>query len=123
REGRHDPRAGQWIFPPQANRVGDDASTQTERRFDLVHLEAFGYDTAEHIAAWTAHLVGLEQQLLLLHATEGMLTGGTMPEYLFRRTDGVLGLLERLVQDGCSEAAGSGLDLLAEDLLDVLTIK
>src|SRR6266511_398060 len=100
REGRHDPRTRQIVFP-STTAAGDDPSTQTERRFDLVHLEAFRYDSAEHIAAWTAHLTGLEQQLRLLHATSGMLTGGTMPEYLFRCTTGVVGLLERLIEDGC----------------------
>jgi len=35
-----------------------------------------------------------------------MLTGGAMPEYLFRRTGGIVGLLERLVED---RAGGEGL--------------
>jgi hypothetical protein len=122
REGRHDPRTGQIVFPQPANPVSDDPSTQTERRFDLVHLDPFRYDSAEHIAAWTAHLAGLEQQLRLLHATEGMLTGGTMPEYLFRRTAGVVGLLERLVEDGCAEALDSGVEKLTDTLLDDITI-
>ncbi|MEV6639342.1 AAA family ATPase [Amycolatopsis sp. NPDC051371] len=40
REGRHDPRTSQWIFPPpRGSHAGDDPSTQTERRFDLVHLD------------------------------------------------------------------------------------
>ena len=101
REGHHDPRTRQIVFP-STTVAGDDPSTQTERRFDLVHLEAFRYDTAEHITAWTAHLTGLEQ-LRLLHATPDMITSGTMPEYLFRRTTGVVGLLERLIEDGCAE--------------------
>jgi chloramphenicol 3-O-phosphotransferase len=122
REGRHDPRTGQIVFPPPSGRTSDDPSTQTERRFDLVHLEAFRYDTAEHIAAWTAHLAGLEQHLRLLHGTDGMLTGGTMPEYLFRRTTGVVGLLERLVEDGCAEALDSGAEKLTEALLDDISI-
>jgi len=121
REGRHDPRTRQIVFP-STTAAGDDPSTQTERRFDLVHLEAFRYDSAEHIAAWTAHLTGLEQQLRLLHATSGMLTGGTMPEYLFRRTTGVVGLLERLIEDGCTEALDSGAEQLTEALLDSIVV-
>jgi hypothetical protein len=97
-------------------------ATQTERRFDLVHLDAFRYDTDEHIAAWTAHLAGLEQHLRLLKATSGMLTTGRMPEYLFRRTSGVVGLLERLVEDGCTEALDSGAEQLTETVLDQVTI-
>ncbi|GLI03012.1 AAA family ATPase [Phytohabitans aurantiacus] len=119
REGRHDPRTGQWVFPPPA---GDGPATQTERRFDLVHLEPFRYDTPQRIAAWVAHLAGLEHHLRLLKAAPGMLTGGAMPEYLFRRTAGVVGLLERLVEDGCTEALDTGVERLTENLLDTIAI-
>ncbi len=122
REGRHDPRTGQWVFPPPGHASTEGLATQTERRFDLVTLETFRYDTDEHIAAWTAHLAGLEQHLRLLKTTPGMLTTGRMPEYLFRRTSGVVGLLERLVEDGCAEALDSGAEQLTEALLDQVTI-
>jgi hypothetical protein len=122
REGRHDPRTGQWVFPPPAGPSAEGLATQTERRFDLVHLEAFRYDTDEHITAWTAHLAGLEHQLRLMKSTPGMLTDGAMPEYLFRRTAGVVGLLERLVEDGCTEAMDTGVETLTENLLDTITI-
>jgi hypothetical protein len=45
-----------------------------------------------------------------------------MPEYLFRRTSGVVGLLERLVEDGCTEALDSGVEQLTEPVLDQVTI-
>ena len=127
REGRHDLRTGQWVFPPPSGATartvaGDDPATQTERRFDLIHLEPFRYDTPEGIAAWTTHLVGLEQHLRLFNAAPGMLTSGTMPEYLFRRTGGVVGLLERLIEEGCVEAVETGLEKLTDDLLDTLLI-
>lgn len=118
REGRHDPRTGQWVFPPSSTTFDDDPSTQTERRFDLVHLRPFTYDTPDSVAAWIAHLSGLEQHLRLFDAAPGMLAGGTMPEYLFRRTRGVVGLLERLVEEGCAEAVDTGVERLTEDLLD-----
>lgn len=51
-----------------------------------------------------------------------MLTSGDMPEYLFRRTSGVVGLLERLIEDGCSEAIGTGEERLTADLLDGVDI-
>ncbi len=87
REGRHDPRSGQWVFPPSkpGKSWNDEAATQTERRFKLVNLDPFRYDTPAGIAAWVAHLAGIEQHLRLLRATSGMLTNGVMPEYLFRR--------------------------------------
>ena len=53
-----------------------------------------------------------------MDAAPGMLTGGTMPEYLYRRTDGVVGLLERLIEDGCREATGTGTERLTQALLD-----
>ncbi len=51
----------------------DQAATQTQRRFDLVDLDPFGYDTPEAIAAWVAHLAGVETHLRLLAARLGML--------------------------------------------------
>ena len=87
REGRHDPRTNQWRFPPSnhGKHWSDEAATQTERRFDLVDLDPFRYDTPDGITAWVAHLAGIEEHLRLLRAEPGMLTDGAMPEYLFRR--------------------------------------
>jgi hypothetical protein len=123
REGRHDPRTGQWVLPPSRHAtVHGLEATQTERRFDLIELDRFRYDTPPQIAAWVEHLAGLEQQLRLLRATPGMLTDGRMPEYLHRRTAGVVGLLERLVEDGCREAIDTGQERLTEALLDGVTL-
>ncbi|MFI5501080.1 TniB family NTP-binding protein [Nocardia asteroides] len=122
REGQLDQRTGQWVFPPPTAELGDHAATQTERRFDLLHLEPFRYDTPESIAAWVSHLDGLQQELRLFHASADMLTAGTMPEYLFRRTRGVVGLLERLIEDGCTEALMTGEEALTQELLDTVTI-
>ncbi|MDX8053843.1 TniB family NTP-binding protein [Lentzea sp. BCCO 10_0798] len=130
REGRHDPRTGHWVFPPpqhdtsadQVVRLAENAATQTERRFDLVHLGPFTYDTPAAITAWTSHLAGLEHELRLLHAAPGMLSSGTMPEYLFRRTGGVVGLLERLIEEGCGEAIATGTERLTDTLLDTIAI-
>jgi hypothetical protein len=119
REGRHDPSTGQWVFPPSQHApVHGLEATQTERRFDLIELDRFRYTTPEQITAWTAHLAGVEQHLRLMNAPPGMLTDGGMPEYLFRRTDGVVGLLERLIEDGCRYAMDTGDECLTEALLD-----
>jgi hypothetical protein len=118
RGGQLGPRAGQWSFPPGA----DDVQTQTERRFDLADLGPFRYDTPAGIEAWVRHLAGIEEQLRLLRAEPGMLTSGDMPEYLFRRTSGVVGLLERLIEDACSEAIGTGEERLTASLLDDVDI-
>ncbi len=123
REGRHDPRNGQIVFPPSRHKVvhGEEA-TQTERRFDLVELYRFRYDTDAQIMAWTDHLAGVEGQLRLFKAKPGMLTSGSMPEYFFDRTGGVVGLLERLIEDGCQEAIDTGAECLTESLLDGIAI-
>lgn len=123
REGRHDPRTGQWVFPPSrhAGARGLEA-TQTERRFDLVELDRFRYDTPAQITGWTRHLAGVERQLRLMDAAPGMLTGGVMPEYLYRRTSGVVGLLERLIEDGCREAIGTGAERLDQAILDNVAV-
>ncbi|MFI7642364.1 AAA family ATPase [Nonomuraea sp. NPDC049400] len=126
REGRRDPHTGQWAFPPstyaQQVRVNGQEPTQTERRFDLIELDRFRYSTPEQIAAWTTHLAGVEQHLRLMNAASGLLTDGAMPEYLYRRTDGVVGLLERLLEDGCREAIDTGTEKLTESLLDTVVL-
>jgi Bacterial TniB protein len=123
REGRHDPRIGQMVFPaPRHMHLHELEATQTERRFDLVELDRFRYDTREQITARISHLTGVQAQLRLLKAPEEMLTPGRMPEYLFERTNGVVGLLERLIEDGCQEAIASGAECLSETLLDGIAI-
>jgi hypothetical protein len=123
-EGRPDPRNGQWVFQPGARgrSRNDAAATQTERRFDLVNLDPFTYDTPAEAAAWVEHLAGIEIQLRLFHAKEDMLTAGDMPEYLFRRTGGIVGLLRRLIQDGCTKAIENGRERLSVDLFEEITL-
>ncbi|MFF5614604.1 TniB family NTP-binding protein [Streptomyces albidoflavus] len=123
REGRFDTQRGQVAFPaPKSAKVFGLESTQTERRFDLVELDRFHYGTPVQISAWAEHLSGVEHCLRLLKAPTGMLTGGAMPEYLYRRTNGVVGLLERLIEDGCEEAIDTGTECLTETLLDGIDI-
>ena len=125
RDGRRDPRTGQWLFPPVKDRGksrNDDAPGQTDLRFDLVDLDRFSYAAPDGIAAWTAHLVGLEQQLRLLNGCDGMLSCGDMPEYLFGRTNGVLGVLKKLIQEGCRHAIETGTENITAELLDALAI-
>jgi hypothetical protein len=124
REGRRDRATGQVVFarPRHARTFTDEAATQTERRFDLIDLDPFRYDTPQTIAAWVTHLAGVEDNLRLLRAEPGMLTDGAMPEYLFRRTGGIVGLLERLIEDGAAHAIDTGAEQLTTDLLDTIDI-
>jgi hypothetical protein len=124
RECHYDPRTRQWVFQPTARGGGgnSDVATQTERRFDLIELGPFRYDTAAAIDAWINHLAGIEDQLRLLRAEPGMLTTGGMPEYLFRRTNGIVGLLERLIEDACAEAINTGEEQITTGFLDGIAI-
>ncbi|OLZ73392.1 hypothetical protein AV521_04755 [Streptomyces sp. IMTB 2501] len=51
-----------------------------------------------------------------------MLTAGGMPEHLFRRTNGVVGLLEKLIQTGCRHAIEIRAEHLTVDLLQRCTV-
>lgn len=58
------------------DKVNPSAVTRTERRFDLVDLDPFGYDTAEGLTAFVQRLAGIEDRLRLLRARPRMLTEG-----------------------------------------------
>ena len=115
RGARADSSTSQWAFPGGSHR--DAAATQTGRRFDLVDLDPFDYSTPAGITAFLEHLAGIEDQLRLLQSFDGMLTTGEMPEYLFRRTHGIVGLLRRLIEDGCAQAIATGEERLTPRLL------
>jgi len=117
---RPDPAAGQWAF---ASGPGDAAATQTSRRFDLADLGPFDYHSSGGMTAFIEHLAGIEDQLRLLRSFDGMLTAGDMPEYLFRRTDGVVGLLRRLIEDSCARAIATGEEQLTRELLAATPIR
>ncbi|MGV9337928.1 hypothetical protein [Streptomyces sp. NPDC003688] len=74
------------------------------------------------MTAFVEHLAGIEDQLRLFDAEPGILTGGDMPEYLYRRTHGVVGLLRQLIEDACTWAIRTGLETITSDLLETITI-
>jgi len=124
--GAHvDPHTSQWVFPDvkRGKSHNPAAATQTERRFDLVDLDPFDYSTPAGITAFLEHLAGIEDQLRLLRSFDCMLTTGEMPEYLFRRTHGIVGLLRRLIEDGCAKAIATGEEQLTPKLLAGTTIR
>jgi hypothetical protein len=45
-----------------------------------------------------------------------------MPEYLFRRTSGIVGLLKKLIQEGCRHAIETGTETITAEFLDTLAI-
>jgi AAA domain-containing protein len=120
-----DPQTNQWVFPDikRGKSHNEAAATQTERRFDMVDLDPFDYSTQAGITAFLQHLAGIEDQLRLLRSSDGMLTTGGMPEYLFRRTHGIVGLLRRLIEDGCAKAIATGEEQLTPELLASTAIR
>ncbi|WP_405011682.1 AAA family ATPase [Kitasatospora sp. NBC_01539] len=124
REACWQPKQQQWVLPPlESTRVHGLEITQTEHRFELVEMDRFRYSTAEQIQAFVNHLHGIEVHLRLLNAKPGMLTSGTMPEYLLNRTGGVVGLLGRLIEDGCQEAMDTEREVIDQNLLDEIVIR
>ncbi|MFD5082546.1 TniB family NTP-binding protein [Kitasatospora sp. NPDC058406] len=123
REASRNRHTGQWTLPPlESTRVHGLEVTQIERRFELVELDRFHYATPAEMDAFVSHLHGIEAHLRLLKAEEGMLTGDGMPEYLMRRTEGVIGLLSRLIEDGAQEAMATGRETIDQALLDQIVI-
>jgi len=116
RGARRDPRTSQWCFP--AGGHSDSAAAGTGRRFDLVNLRMF----RQGDTAFTEHLAGIEDQLRLLNAADGMLTGDGMADYLHERTFGSVGLLRRLIEDGCAAAMETGEECLTRELLEDIRI-
>jgi hypothetical protein len=124
RDGYYDHRVRQWVIPEvkRGKSFNPQASTQTERRFDMVELDPFNYSTG--ITAFLDHLTGIEDQLRLLKAPEeGMLTTGQMPEYLYSRSRGILGLLYRLIEDACDIAITTGKEVLTPEFLADIPIR
>ncbi|MFJ1973599.1 TniB family NTP-binding protein [Streptomyces sp. NPDC087903] len=124
REAKWNKKTQQWEMPQlESTRIHGLEITQTEHRFELIELDRFRYVTPKQIQDFINHLTGIEQHLRLLNAKEGMLTGGGMPEYLMRRTAGVVGLVGRLLEDGAQEAMASGKELIDETLLDEIVLR
>lgn len=124
REAKWNTKTRQWEMPQlESTRIHGLEITQTEHRFELIEIDRFRYTTPKQIQAFVDHLAGIERHLRLLNAKEGMLTGGAMPEYLMRRTGGVVGLLGRLLEDGAYEAMESGKELIDENLLDEIVLR
>jgi hypothetical protein len=124
REAKWNKKTRQWEMPPlESTRIHGLEVTQTEHRFELIEIDRFRYTTPKQITAFVNHLKGIEKHLRLMNATQGMLTSGGMPEYLMRRTGGVIGLLGRLLEDGAQEAMESGKEMIDESLLDEIVLR
>ena len=61
-----------------------------------------------------------ERELVLLHAKEGDLTG--QADYLWRRTQGVIGSLTQLLTEAAAEAIDTGAERITRKLLDGIDV-
>lgn len=105
----------------------DDERTQTERRFTLLHVRNFSNDTPERRQEWTTFLVGVAHQLRLYGVDHTSLVQDDLPEYLFRRTGGVVGSLVQLVTKAARQAmrerdTATGHELITRAILDATEI-
>jgi len=90
--------------------------TQTRRRFKLLPLQPFTYDSDEDIAAWAAHLSAVEQDILLLDHQPGDLSD-ICAESLFRSSTGFLLSLQARLTEACMLAVQTGVERLTPDIL------
>lgn len=123
RGAAQDPATGDWIMPDRpGGPVSQSEETQHQRRFTMMNLGPFPYETADDMAAFLRHLKGIEDHIRLFDSFPGMLTTGDMPEYLHDRTRGVIGLLDCLIEDVVEVAVETGLEKLTIPLMEQIPI-
>ncbi|MGO9975993.1 MAG: hypothetical protein ACLP01_24960 [Solirubrobacteraceae bacterium] len=102
-------------------RVGADAAlAQISQRFKRLPVEPLKRSTEEERATWLGVLKVFERELVLLAARDGDLTG--QADYLWRRTQGVIGSLTQLLTEATAEAIDTGAERITAKLLDGIDI-
>ncbi len=102
-------------------RVGADAAlAQISQRFKRLPVEPLKRSTEAERATWLGVLKVFERELVLLTATDGDLTGEA--DYLWRRTQGVIGSLTQLLTEATAEAIDTGAKRITSTLLDGIDI-
>jgi hypothetical protein len=81
------------------------------RRFDVVPLTPFAYDTADDIAEWRTYLAELQNHLPLWKLAPGTLADN-LDDLLFHHTQGVIGALHHLVGAATAAAIRDGSETL-----------
>lgn len=104
-EGRHGP---------------DVAFAQISQRFKRLPVEPLRRSTQTERATWLGVLQVFERELVLLQAKDGDLTG--QADYLWRRSQGVIGSLTQLLTEATAEAIDTGTERITAKLLDAIDI-
>jgi hypothetical protein len=92
---------------------------QIAGRFTLITTSAFAYGTAEQRTAWQSLIATLESMLRLHQHRPDTLVG--LADYLYHRTDGMIGSLSQLIRGAAILAVGEG-EQLTRDLLDLVPV-
>jgi len=102
-------------------RVGADAAlAQISQRFKRLPVEPLRRSTQAERAIWLGVLKVFESELVLLAASDGDLTREA--DYLWRRTQGVIGSLTQLLTEAAAEAIDTGTERVTAKLLDGIDI-
>lgn len=116
------PNSGLLTEGPAAGNA--NLKTQTKRRFNLMQIEDFTYDSDESIRAWEAFLTSIEQTLPLIGHKAGTLARAG--DYIYARTQGVVGSTAQLIARAADQAIqrpyADGKETVDVDRLDTITI-
>lgn len=93
---------------------------QIAGRFTLIPARPFDYGTPEQRETWRGLVTTMEQSLRLHRHQPGVLTGLT--EYLFSRTNGMIGSLSQLVRGAAVLAIQDGTEQISRELLDLVPV-
>jgi len=102
-------------------RFGADAAlAQISQRFKRLPVEPLRRSTQPERAMWLGVLQVFEHELVLLRAKESDLTREA--DYLWRRTQGVIGSLTQLLTEATAEAIDTGAERITRKLLDGIDV-
>jgi hypothetical protein len=98
----------------------DAALAQISQRFKRLPVEPLRRSTHSERALWLGVLTVFEQELVLLAAKSGDLT--RQADYLWRRTQGVIGSLTQLLTEATAEAIDTGSERITQKLLEEINL-
>ena len=102
-------------------RYGADAAlAQISQRFKRLPVEPLRRSTQAERAMWLGVLSGVRARAGAAAAKDGDLTG--QADYLWRRTQGVIGSLTQLLTEATAEAIDTGAERITAKLLDGIDI-
>jgi hypothetical protein len=98
----------------------DAVLAQISQRFKRVPVLPLRRSSQSERALWLGVLQVFEQELVLLQAKDGDLT--SQADYLWQRTQGVIGSLTQLLTEATAEAIDSGAERITRKLLEGIDI-